>query len=130
MNKLRATLRQLGIKCGDIILAASLLALSAATGIMIALFQPQPEYVSVTVDGSEICRLPLSEDCTYRISDGNIIEISKGTVRMTYADCPDKICVKTGSIHRTGQSIVCAPHRIVVTITGGGRCSGYDTMTN
>ena len=37
---------------------------------------------------------------------------------MTHADCPDQICVKTGSISRSGQSIVCAPNRVVVTVTG------------
>lgn len=129
MNKLQHSLNRLGITRGDIFLAASLLLFSAALGIIIAFTRPEPEYVTITVDGTEICRLPLDEDGTYSIGEGNTIQISDGSVRMIYADCPDKICVKTGSISHSGQSIVCAPHKIVVTITGGNS-SVYDTHTN
>ena len=39
-------------------------------------------------------------------------------VYMSDADCPDKLCVHTGTIHKTGETIVCLPHRVVVEITG------------
>ena len=60
------------------------------------------------------------------------IVLSKGNtaVRMIDAECPDKICVKTGAVSRSGQSIVCAPHKIVVTVTGGKATSDYDVKTN
>ena len=130
MNRLRSTLRQFGIKSGDIALLLALLALSLISGIIIAVTMPSPEYVVIKSDGVETARLPLNEDCTYRIGDGNTIEISGGSVRMSFADCPDKICVKTGAISRSGQSIVCAPHRIVVTITGKQSNNSYDVITN
>ena len=38
-------------------------------------------------------------------------------------DCPDKLCVKTGKISRSGQSIVCVPARISVRLTGGNHSS-------
>ena len=37
---------------------------------------------------------------------------------MEDADCPDKVCVKTGKIKKPGQTIVCLPHRTVIEITG------------
>ena len=37
---------------------------------------------------------------------------------MEDADCPDKVCVKTGKIKNPGQTIVCLPHRTVIEITG------------
>lgn len=130
MNNLTRVLRQFGIKRGDLILAAALLILSAASAVIIAFLQPPPEYVSVRENGLEICRLPLDRDCRYSIGSGNIIEISGGSVRMIYADCPNKICVRTGAISRGGQSIVCAPHRVTVTVTGGKNDQSYDAITN
>ena len=37
---------------------------------------------------------------------------------MEDADCPDKVCVKTGKIKSPGQTVVCLPHRVVIEITG------------
>ena len=110
-------------------ISKSLLAFCCALGILFLINQPKPEFVSVRLDGMEITRLPLHRDCRYSVG-GNTIEISGGSVRMTDADCPDRICVKTGSISRSGQSIVCAPHKIVVTIVGGDKNPGYDVLTN
>lgn len=47
---------------------------------------------------------------------------------MTDADCGDKTCVKTGSIKETGQSIVCLPHRLVITITDSSSDSAPDAI--
>ena len=38
---------------------------------------------------------------------------------MKDADCPDRLCVKQGSISKNGESIVCLPHKVIVTVTGG-----------
>lgn len=48
----------------------------------------------------------------------NTVVIENGTVYMTEADCPDKICVNTGKISKIGETIVCLPHRVVVEIQG------------
>ena len=130
MNRLRRTLGRWGIKRGDLIVLAALLAFSAVLGIAFIVCRPEPEYVSVKADGMEIARLPLDEDCVFRVGDGNTIEICGGSVRMMEADCPDKICVKTGSISRSGQSIVCAPHKVVVTVIGKNDNRNYDVITN
>ena len=130
MNRLHRSLRKLGIKRGDVIVFVSLMALSLILGFLFAVHQPKPEYVSVRVDGMEITRLPLYIDRVYKISDDNIIEISGGSVRMTYATCPDKICVKTGAISDSQHSIVCAPHKVVILITGGRDDQSYDAITN
>lgn len=129
MKRLHNTLRRLGIKRGDAAIFAALLLLSVILGILFCMNQKKPEYVSVRVDGMEVARLPLHIDCVYRISDDNTIEISGGSVRMTYATCPDKICVKTGAVSKTGHSIVCAPHKVVVLITGGDDEKAYDAFS-
>ncbi|MCH5351499.1 MAG: NusG domain II-containing protein [Clostridiales bacterium] len=59
------------------------------------------------------------------ISDNAVIElehltvhIELGKVWVTDSDCPDKICEHTGKISRAGESIVCLPYGIVITING------------
>lgn len=61
----------------------------------------------------------------------NVVEISNGSVSVTEASCKNQVCVRHGSISRTGESIVCLPNRLVVSIEGGsGEGGGYDTVTS
>ncbi|MCD7708891.1 MAG: NusG domain II-containing protein [Clostridiales bacterium] len=81
-------------------------------------------WVVVTVDGEEYGRYRLSEEQEIEITDadGNVtnwLEISDGKANMTAADCPDKLCVKQGTISRTGENIVCLPNRVVVSVERG-----------
>lgn len=45
-------------------------------------------------------------------------------IRVIAADCPTQDCVHTGIISRGGQSIVCLPARIIISLEGGGGVSG------
>jgi len=47
-----------------------------------------------------------------------IVEISAGSVRVLDSPCPEKICIKTGSIEGPGQTIACLPNRVFVVIRG------------
>ena len=38
---------------------------------------------------------------------------------MAEASCPDQLCVHQPAIRYHGQTIVCLPHRVSVTIEGG-----------
>ena len=40
-------------------------------------------------------------------------------VRVAVSDCPTQDCVHTGTITRSGQSIVCLPARIIIRLEGG-----------
>lgn len=51
----------------------------------------------------------------------NIIRIENGRVRILDADCPDKLCVKTGWIDQAGQSVICLPHKLIIKIQGGSK---------
>ena len=50
----------------------------------------------------------------------NRIVIQDVFVYMADADCPDKLCEHMGKISKTGENIVCMPHRVVVEIVGDG----------
>lgn len=112
----RQWLSALGVTKWDLGLTAILLSLCAAGILMTRWMLPAPRTVVIHADGREVACLPLDVDTVYAISEGNVIEIRDGGVRMIRADCPDQICVHTGRITETGQSIVCVPHRVVVTI--------------
>ena len=103
----------------DIILIVSLLIISAAALTVILLTRTQGGYAVVTLNGKEVGKYSLSNDGEYSVGDGsNIIAIEDGKVHMKHADCPDRTCIKRGSIFRSGESITCLPNRVNVYITG------------
>ena len=59
----------------------------------------------------------LQEDRVIRIRETNVCEIRDGEVRMTEADCPDQLCVRTKEITEKGGSIVCLPNHIILRVT-------------
>lgn len=78
--------------------------------------------VEITVDGKIVQTLDLSKN-TEVVVNGyqggtNRIVIENGKVHVQEASCPDKICIKQGTIEHTGESIVCLPNRMVAQITG------------
>ena len=80
-------------------------------------------FASVSVGGEIVKRLPLDVDTEYLITTEygeNLLCIRSGECAVTDADCPDRVCVKAGSVKRPGECIVCVPHRVVVTIEGSG----------
>ncbi len=46
--------------------------------------------------------------------DTNVIYIEKDGVSMKLAKCPDKVCVHMGKIDKKGESIVCAPNKVMI----------------
>lgn len=49
-----------------------------------------------------------------------ILEVAGKRIRMVEATCPDRICVMHGWIERAGESIVCVPNEISISITANG----------
>ena len=65
---------------------------------------------------------PLSEDREELLTTPygiNRVKIEGGKVRVTEADCPDKLCVYHPAATRSGEMIVCLPHKLVVQIEDG-----------
>ena len=119
-----------GVKRGDLLLVALLLALSVV--LMAAGFagQQDGEQVRVCVDGRQVALLPLDADRLYEIPDslGNVLEISCGRAHMMAAHCPDESCVGQGYISRTGECIVCLPGRVTVTVVSGDGSEELDAV--
>ena len=108
----------------DIILIAALLLAGGIIAALVLLGADKGGYAVVRVGGETVKELPLDKDAVFEITGAgggsNILVIQGGSAWMEDADCPDKLCVKMGKISRTGQSIVCLPHKVTVEITGAG----------
>ena len=76
-------------------------------------------FVSVRIGDGESVMYSLSEDGEYKLLGGqNILVIKDGKAYMSHADCPDKTCVRTGGISKTGEQIICLPNRVYISIIG------------
>ena len=106
----------------DIIVVALLVLVGAAIALGVFLFSGKGKTAEVRIDGKICARYSLSQDRSIRLSGAgggtNLLVIKNGEAYIAEADCPDGLCIRTGSISRVGQSVVCLPHRIVVEITG------------
>lgn len=104
----------------DFLLILAVLIVSAAALIGCRLFYNQSgSFVQITVNGKVYKELPLDKDTDITIKGKggtNILSIRNGYADMTDADCPDKLCVKQKKIHYSGESLVCLPHKVVVTV--------------
>ena len=98
----------------DIMLIATLIIVCAAAFLIINFVVKKDGITAVVkVDGNIVYMLPLDKNASVTVV------IENGTVYMKDADCPDKLCEKTGKISKNGETIVCLPHRVVVEIQGG-----------
>ena len=100
----------------DKILAAGLLLTAVLLGIFLFAGKEEGTWAVVTIDGTEYGSYALDKEQTIDLGTGNHLEIRGGEIRMTEADCPDQICVSRGLIRKSGQSIVCLPHRLVIRL--------------
>ena len=107
----------------DAVLVLLCIIISAAVYFIINIYvKKDGAYAVVKVDGEIIRSLELNKNTSVIVhgyqGGSNTIVVDNGQVYMTDADCPDKLCERTGRISRTGESIVCLPHRVVVEIQG------------
>ncbi len=118
------------IKKRDIILALVLILLGIVCYGVIRLGQKKGSQVIIYEDQKEIGRYDLNTDTTKEIQTAkgmNILEIKNGMAYVTEADCPDQVCIRMGKISKTGETIVCLPHKLVIQVEGDvGQKSEYD----
>ena len=75
------------------------------------------------MDGSLYGTYRLDEDRTVDIETPygrNVLRIEGGKAFMQEADCPNHDCVEKGAVSKTGQIILCLPHKLAVTIVNEG----------
>ena len=106
----------------DIILAIGLIVLGFAMSFYLAMGQDAGGQVEVRTAGELYGVYDLDKDQTVTVRQGsheNEFEIRDGQVRMLRANCRNHDCIQQGAISRTGETIVCLPHKVVLEVTGG-----------
>lgn len=82
------------------------------------IFRKDGTNVIISIDGNDIKTFNLSENTIYDIKENgcNRLIIKNGYAWIETADCPDELCVNSGKISKSGESIICLPHKLVVRI--------------
>ena len=120
----------------DLLVVAAVLALAACLGVRFwgnlgaAPQQTGGNSVVISIDGEEVERTPLCDYSGQHVYTGGgytlTVESADGWVDVIRSDCPTQDCKHSGAISRAGQSIVCLPARIVITLVGTN--ADYDVI--
>ena len=119
----------------DALVAAVVIALAVVTALLFYLPKTgggDQLTLVITVGGQEQSRTPVTQ-----LPDGPVHIEGRGgytltlspsysdlpfspewSVRVSDSDCPGQDCVHTGAISRAGQSIVCLPAQVVISLVG------------
>ena len=106
----------------DVIFIVILLLAVSLLGLGLWLFRTEGDTVTLTVDGELMGTYSLAQNRTVEIVTGeqndryNVLVIRNGEAYVAEASCPDGICAAHRPISRRGESIVCLPHRVVITV--------------
>ncbi len=108
----------------------AILFLAAALFFLLSALTGRPgKWVVIRIDGIETGRYPLEEDRELLLTceaGENLLRIQDGQADIIEADCPDGLCMRHSPISRTGESIVCLPHRLVASIDGASAREEWD----
>ena len=100
-------------------------------GISRFYFGKQGDSVVVTVDGSTYGTYSLAKNQEIEITiqgiHTNTLSIQDGYAKMTYGDCPDKLCVHQKRISKSNETIICLPNKVVVLVDSEKE-SQFDSM--
>ncbi len=109
------------MKRNDIFLLIGIL--TVALGIFAGytlFFHSSGDSITISVDGTVTHTLSLQENITLAIEGNqggtNTLEIKNGAASITHADCPDKLCVHQKEIKNQGETLVCLPHKVIITV--------------
>ena len=103
----------------DVLIVAALLLVSLALLLVMTLTREEGAAVVVEIDGQTVATYSLYQNGEYALNGGtNVLVIENGQAYLNYSNCPDHTCEKTGKIQYVGQTIVCLPNRLTVTIKG------------
>lgn len=119
------------MKRADFILVAVTVAVA---GVLLVLLygvnNASGAYMQIEIDGAVTETLSLDTDTAFEIiTDGggrNLLVIENGSAKVTEANCPDGICKNHAEIHRNGETIICLPHRVVITVVNEADDNGID----
>jgi hypothetical protein len=118
-------------KIGDYIITLIFISVAVVFLLSWTINSQKGSYAHINASG-KIYEYPLNEDRIVKITSGRkglaVFEIKGGKIRFLKSNCPRGICKKFGYISRPGQTSICIPNRIAVTIKGKNNENGVDTV--
>ena len=103
-----------------------IIACAVLAGVLFLIFEKcrddNGKYVVVRDDGEIVLELCLETETEYRYKNSygfNTIVIKNNCVYVESSDCHNEECIRQGKISKTGESIVCLPHKVVISIGAG-----------
>lgn len=119
------------MKKNDLKLIGAFLLIGIICIVIINLINKSGGSVIVTIDDQEYGTYSLADDTTIDIKGhygNNRLVIQNHEASVTEASCPDKLCVHQKSISKTGETIVCLPNKMVVTVINA-ESNDFDAIT-
>ena len=103
----------------DIIVVSAILIISLSVLLVFNLTRKPGATVHVEINGETVAEYSIYKNGVYPLNGGtNVLVIEDGAAFLNYSDCPDHTCERTGKIRYVGESIVCLPNRVAITIKG------------
>ncbi len=105
----------------DLILLGVLVTLALSSYFALDSISGDGDVVIVEVQDRVVQKLKLNEPGDFAIQgiEGQVhLKVDNGRVAIVEADCPNRICVRTGWRFRSGEVIVCVPNKTIVRILG------------
>ncbi len=113
-----------GLKKGDFLIFGLIAAIVIVTSICFYKAPSSAHTVKIFVDSKEYASYVISEDYEKNVRvktdyGYNLVSIQSGRVQITESDCPGHDCVHMGSISQAGDTLICLPHKLLITLEGG-----------
>ncbi|NLZ35857.1 MAG: NusG domain II-containing protein [Clostridiales bacterium] len=116
---------------GDYIVIAAVVLAAALSFLLTLPGNKAGNTVNITSPGGVSVR-SLFEDAEFCVegADGIVmtVVIEDGSVFAADSGCPDRLCVNKGKIDRPGETIVCLPGHIIISIGGEKEGGDYDCV--
>ncbi|MDE6364484.1 MAG: NusG domain II-containing protein [Lachnospiraceae bacterium] len=104
-----------------IVMIAAVIAI-AVSAIAASFYQKnEGDTIRITIDGVLYGEYSLAKNQTVTMDEKlghNKLVIEDGSAYMAEADCADKYCMAYKPISKSGETIICLPHRLVAEVTG------------
>ena len=108
------------MKRSDIIFLIAVAALIGGAFLAFEIIATPGGKTVVIEEGNEVVgNYPLSEDRTLKVQGPlgiTTVVIRGGQVYVPDSACPNKICIEMGHIFEKGDTIICLPNRVYITI--------------
>lgn len=109
------------IKKGDVVLIIFLCLLCVFLFALPLFSADKAAVAAVWHNGEKIEEIDLfAVHESYKITVGGcVLLVEEGGIRFSDADCPDKLCVRSGRLSKNGDTAACVPNKVVVVIENG-----------